>query len=259
MVQGELALIPRKVENVVVSQRLIDGYINATAMCQAAGKQLGHYLSNGTTKAFLSALSDDIGIPISDLVIVIKGGVASNQGTWVHPDVAINLGQWCSPKFAVAVSRWVREWVTNQIAPKTLPYHIERYMANRSEIPPTHFSMLNEMVFGLIGPLEVAGYVIPDDMVPDISTGRMFCRFLRGEKGLDTNALPTYKHRYADGRVVDAKLYPNSVLADFRKYFNTVWLVERAEEYFKEKDPKALKYLPKILPPPATPVKKLKK
>ena len=89
MVQYELALIHRKIENVVVNQRVVDGYINATAMCQAVGKQLGHYLENKTTKEFLKELSSDIGIPISELVIVIKGGVSDAQGTWVHPEVAI--------------------------------------------------------------------------------------------------------------------------------------------------------------------------
>jgi hypothetical protein len=125
-------------------------------------------------------------------------------------------------------------------------------MANRSEIPATHFSMLNEMLFGLIAPLESAGYIMPDDMIPDISTGRMFCRWLREEKGIDTDSLPTYLHRYADGRVVPAKLYPNSVLADFRHYFNYTWLPNKAASYFKDRDSQALSYLPKILPPPPT-------
>ena len=128
-------------------------------------------------------------------------------------------------------------------------------MANRSEIPPTHFSMLNEMIFALIAPLEIAGYTIPDDMVPDISSGRMFCKWLQNKKGIDTDSLPTYRHEYGDGRIVYPKLYPNEVLADFRKHFHKVWLPTRAEKYFQERDPKALKYLPKLLP---APVKRLK-
>ena len=61
-------------------------------MCKAVGKMLGHYLENKTTKDFLEELASDIGIPISGLVIVRKGGKTAEQGTWVHPDVAINLG-----------------------------------------------------------------------------------------------------------------------------------------------------------------------
>ncbi len=247
MVQYELALIPHRVENALVNMRARDGYVNATAMCNAVGKKLNDYTRLSTTKAFLEELSRSTGIPVNVLVVTITDGPNEGRGTWVHPDVAINLGQWCSPKFAVAVSQWVREWVSNRISP-VLPYHIQRYMANRSEIPPTHFSMLNEMIFALIAPLEAAGYTIPETMLPDISTGRMFCKWLREEKKIDTDTLPTYRHRFEDGRVVDAKLYPNEVLGDFRNYFHKIWLPQRASEYFKERDSKALQYLPKLLP-----------
>jgi hypothetical protein len=188
-----------------------------------------------------------MGFPISGLIVTLKGGRPEEQGTWVHPDVAIHLAQWCSPKFAVAVSRWVREWMSGKFAKAKLPYHIERYMANRSEIPHTHFSMLNEMMFGLVGQMEKDGYTLPESMVPDISMGLMFCKFLRS-KGVDTKRLPTYNHRYQDGRVVEAKLYPNSVLADFRTHFHEVWLPKRAIEYFEKRDPKALPHLRKLIP-----------
>src|SRR3990167_4621903 len=92
MTQLELILIPHKVENALINQRAVDGYINATAMCRAVGKKLGHYLENKTTQDFLAELSPDIGIPISGVVIIIKGGIIDVQGTWVHPDVAIHLG-----------------------------------------------------------------------------------------------------------------------------------------------------------------------
>ena len=42
----------------------------------------------------------------------------------------------------------------------------------------------------------------------------------------------TYKHCYEDGRVVDARLYPNALLADFRAHFHEVWLPTRCEAYF---------------------------
>jgi len=246
MVQYELALIPHKVENVLINQRAIDGYVNATAMCNAANKKINDYTRLSVTKAFMEELSRSTGIPVDQLIFTTMDGPNEGRGTWVHPDVAINLGQWCSPKFAVAVTQWVREWVSNRTS-HVLPYHIQRYMANRSEIPPTHFSMLNEMIFALIAPLESAGYTVREDMVPDISAGRMFCKWLRDEKNIDTDTLPTYEHRFEDGRVVNAKLYPNEVLGDFRKYFYTHWLPEKARAYFAERDPKALTHLPKLL------------
>jgi len=218
-------------------------------MCAAVGKQFFDYRRLKSTDEFLWELARDTGIPVSQLVISLKGNTSDyQQGTRIHPDAAIHLGQWCSPKFAVAVARWVREWMSGKIGKGKLPYHIERYMANRSDIPHTHFSMLNEMIFGFIGQMEKDGYTLPETMIPDISMGLMFCKWLRTSKGIDTNSLPTYKHRYQDGRVVDAKLYPNSVLADFRRHFHEEWLPKHAIDYFRKRDPKALPFLQKLLP-----------
>jgi hypothetical protein len=250
--QLELSLIPHRIENTLILQRALDGYVNATAMCTAAGKLFGHYNALRATQDFLTELSSDIGIPISELVVVIKGGNSAQQGTWVHPDVAINLGQWCSPKFAVAVSRWVRDWMAGN-SKAGLPYHIRRYVANASQVPASHFSILNEMIFGIIAPLEARGYTIPEKMMPDISEGRMFCKWLREIKGIDTNLLPTYSHRFEDGRVVSAKLYPVDVLPDFRRHLNQSWIPKQARRYFGERDPNSLPYLEDVilaLPPP---------
>ena len=91
----------------IIRQRISDGYLNATEMCKANGKLYGHYIENKQTKEFLEELSNDIGIQISKIVEVKKGGNNKTQGTWVHPQVAVHLAQWCSPKFSVAVSKWV--------------------------------------------------------------------------------------------------------------------------------------------------------
>jgi len=39
------------------------------------------------------------------------------------------------------------------------------------------------------------------------------------------------------------------MLPMFIEYVDKIWLPERAEIYFSDKDPKALEYLPKLLPP----------
>ncbi len=172
--QFELALIERKVDNSPVQQRLLDGYVNATALCKAAGKNFADYKRLKGTDDFLKELSSDVGIPITELIQTITGGIPQAQGTWVHPQVAINLAQWASPKFAVLVSKWVFEWMNGNIPKaKSLPYHLQRYMMNRTQIPPTHFSIFNEIVYNLIAPLEDRGYQLPDSMVPDISEGRI--------------------------------------------------------------------------------------
>ena len=69
-----LAIIDRNVEGEIIEQRITDGYINATHLCKAAGKEFKHYLENKSTKDFLNALSFEVGIPTSNLVQVISGG-----------------------------------------------------------------------------------------------------------------------------------------------------------------------------------------
>ncbi len=249
----QLALINREIENAFIPQRASDGFINATAMCQAAGKLFADYRRNATTEAFLAELAADMGIPISDLVFSSKGGRSDWQGTWVHPDVAVNLAQWCSPKFAVAVSRWVREWLSGKIQTTKLPYHLERYMANRKSVPQGYWSMLNELTLHLIAPLEQAGYQLPEHMVPDISTGLMFCKVLRDARGVDTASFKKYSHVYGDGRIVQANLYPDPYLPDFRDHFFNTWMPKRALGYFHEKHPAALPFLRQFVALPDNP------
>ena len=241
-------LIEHSMEGEIVPQRPTDGYINATRLCKQAGKLFGHYRESASTKAFLEELSLDIGIPISNLVQVIRGrGDTIDQGTWVHPRVAINLGQWLSPAFAVQVTKWVLDWMQGKTQPY-MPVHVQRFLKNRSKVPHTHFSMLNEIYLSLFATLEENGLIPPDKMMPDISTGRMFSGFLRS-KGFHPESFPTYEHEFADDSrtPVHARLYPIEHLADFRRYFNEVWLPDRAENYFAERFPKALPYLPRIL------------
>ena len=81
--QIALPLVQYELAQEVIHQRVKDGYVNATAMCKAAGKLWADYNRLGTTGLYLQALSADMGIPISELVQSIRGGSPSLQGTWV--------------------------------------------------------------------------------------------------------------------------------------------------------------------------------
>ncbi|WP_140919734.1 KilA-N domain-containing protein [Limnobaculum xujianqingii] len=250
MYQFPLALIPHEIEGEIIHLRAKDGYINATAMCQLANKSFHDYSRLKVTGEFLTELSNETGIPVSELIQTFKGGRVENQGTWIHPQVGINLAQWLSPKFAVRVSGWIYEWMNGGGVPSTkLPVHLERYMINRAAIPHTHFSILNELTFNLVAPLEQAGYTLPENMVPDISQGQVFSKWLRENRGVEPKTFPTYAHKYPDGRIYPARLYPNEYLADFKEHFNTVWLPNHAPKYFGERDKKALGLIEKILLP----------
>lgn len=102
----------KQMNDIAVNQRIIDGYINATALCRSANKKINDYLRLESTKEFLNELSADTGFPVTELIQVVRGGFPKLQGTWVHPYVALNLAQWLSPKFAVQVSKWIYEWMT---------------------------------------------------------------------------------------------------------------------------------------------------
>ena len=243
----QLPLIQREVSGEVVPQRPTDGYINATILCQRAGKLFGHYHESARTKAFLEALSADIGIPISGLVQVRRGGNNKlEQGTWVHPQVAISLGQWLSAEFEVQVTKWVLEWREGHVQ-GYMPVHVARYMKNRAKIDPSmYFSMLNEVYLHFLAPLEDCGIIPPEDLMPDISTGRMFSDYLRS-RGIDPTEFPYYWHEFTDHRpTVRARLYPLKYLEDFRQYFYETWLPTRLESYLKDRIPKALPFLRQI-------------
>lgn len=241
--QTEFPLIGYIVESVPIDQRANDGYINGTSMCKAAGREFGHYNSNQSTKDFLIELSAEIGIPISDLVYTTVGGTPRLQGTWVHPRVAIHLAQWASPKFAVLVSKWVFEWMSGGIKESyKFPYHIRRYLVNRNKIPSTHFSMLDQMTFKLLGALEAKGYVIPSKLMPDISLGKIFSNWLRS-KGYDPDRFPTYEHDFDDGYrpIVPARLYPNELMTEFNLRLDEWIKSGKALQYFSQRDPNSVK------------------
>ena len=96
--------IPREIDGFVIPQRAPDGYVSAAAMCQASGTKMNDYARLAGTQAFIEALESVAGIPATLLVVTTQHGVASEQGTWVHPKVAIHLAQWCSAKFAGLVA-----------------------------------------------------------------------------------------------------------------------------------------------------------
>lgn len=247
--QYSLDLITHTVNSDVIEQRASDGYINASQLCTVAGKQWYQYSREETAGHFRRALASKTGI--SEQTLIQQVPTASGlPATWVHPQVALHLAQWLSAEFAVQVTEWIQEWMSGGRRPARggqIPYHLERHMANVGKVPLTHFSILQEMTMTLIAPLEALGYTLPPEMVPDISQGRMFCKFAREQLGLDTDALPTYTHTFPDGREVQAKLYPVIHLGHFRKFISETWMPERAEGYFRDRDPQALPLLDKVL------------
>lgn len=93
------------------------GYVNASQMCKANGKFLADYTKLKSTKQYLQALSNDMKILISLLVIDMQG-YGSEQSTWIHPEIAIDLARWVSVEFRIWANRTLMKvMLSTQVEP----------------------------------------------------------------------------------------------------------------------------------------------
>jgi hypothetical protein len=102
-----------------ISRRTTDGYVNATTMCKANGKQWNDYWRTDRSTEYLEALSAETGISVSNLCLTTKGG--AYQGTWVHPRVAVDIARWISAPFAVWMDGWFLEELQSRQASQVQP------------------------------------------------------------------------------------------------------------------------------------------
>jgi len=155
-------LIFHSLNDLPIGQRISDGYISATAMCEVAGKRWDNYFRLKSTEEYLSVLSTDLKLGLIEknpfphigataLIQVFQGGDYSQQGTWVHPEVAVDLAKWLSPEFRMLVNRWVVQWMSGshqqqsepQSEPKKLPW-----------TPPEKFPKMTEEEFNGLSPVD---------------------------------------------------------------------------------------------------------
>ncbi len=163
-----------------------------------------------------------------------------------------------------------RKWVTSEVLPSirqtgsfSLPgadlgvhSFVRRFNQNWKNVTPGFYSVISELYLRLHGRFEMEGHTLPDigkdgkALCADISVGRTFSGWLKKNHPEAVNQRQQYEHEYPDGRTVDAYQYPHSTLPLFIEFVDTVWIPQKASQYLKKKDPKALEYLPKLLPPP---------
>lgn len=262
MAQYQLDIVDREYGGEVIRQRSSDGYINATAMCRAAGKEWSEYRRLRQTGLFFDALALDLGVPQVQLFITYQGtpgGDRRNQGTWVHPQIAIDLAQWLSPEFKIRVTRWVMEWMSGLGSPVSarrgyIPDFVDRYHINQQQVPPGYFSVISELFVVAYALLEREGYVLPEkgaqgqNISPDISVGRGVADWIAANyPNLDGQHVE-YTHIFMDGRRISGvRAYPNSMLGIFRDYVINVWMRDIAPRYFGRVDPPALPFVQKVI------------
>ncbi len=109
MNEDQSALVSRHWNGTPISRRITDGYVNATAMCKANGKQWNDYFRLDGTARYLEALSGSTGIPVDRLFYSVITGPNDSRGTWVHPNMAVETARWISAPFAVWMNQWFLE------------------------------------------------------------------------------------------------------------------------------------------------------
>lgn len=131
----------RQWEGHAIQRRRADGYVNATAMCQANGKKWNDYARLDRTHAYIAALAAVAGNPATEnhgLIHVIQGGPPHLQGTWIHPRLAVDLARWCRPAFAV----WMDGWLLEQLGA------VDPTPTRQSKANPQGAATDDEILFG---------------------------------------------------------------------------------------------------------------
>ena len=160
-----------------------------------------------------------------------------------------------------------QRWVTKEVLPSIrkkgsygindrsgLPNFVIRYQDNLHRIGWNYFSVIGELFLTLYQELEKTGYQIPEKgidgqlIMPDISAGRMFADYLKRTNSEFYGTHKFYKHTFPDARRdVKARMYPLKASPTFREFICLDWIPNNAHRYFKERDPAALDYLPKLI------------
>ncbi len=240
-VPNQLALVPHSYQGAVIQQRLNDGYINATAMCKAAGKEWANYHQNGATKDFLVALQRSLGIPRDQIVQSIMTGSNEARGTWVHPQVAINLAQWVSGEFAVLVSEWVFEWLSGRSrSDKVWQQFQDRVSLVYDNVPAGYFCIFREIA-DVFATLFSRGVDPGTRMILDISVGLHWGNHWRKEGLADHFGERANFHHYYPKMFSQswsnpqlAACYPEDALPTFRRWMREVYIPQKMPTYLRD-------------------------
>ena len=162
-----------------------------------------------------------------------------------------------------------QKWIYHEVLPQirktgvfrlrgpATPAFIKRFNENWDRVDTGYFSVISELVIRIYGRLEMAGYNMPDrgkkgkEIRPDVSVGKLFPKWLEKKAPEKIDKFKMYDHKLPEGMGIEevpARQYELAVLPEFIEYVDTIWLKERSYKYFKERDEKALDYLPKLIP-----------
>lgn len=237
---NQLMLVPHSYQGSLIQQRASDGFINATAMCKAAGKEWSGYRRLDSTTEFLAALEGSLQIHRDVIVQSIISGPNEHRGTWIHPQVAIHLAQWLSAEFAVRVSEWVYDWMLGKPpTDRVWQQYEDRISLVNNTVPLGYFCVFNELS-DLMASLISNGANPGTRMILDISVGRTWASHWK-DAGLAAKFGPRAKfpHNYPNyfpqswSNPQEANCYPEDALPTFRRWMREVYVPHKMPVYLK--------------------------
>jgi len=209
------------------------------------------------TSDAVSRLDDD-----EKSTIVITDGTSGNPNKSIISESGLYALIFKSSKPS---AKQFRKWVTKEVIPAIrkkgsyginrleTPNFVVRYNDNWDRTDKGHFSVISELFIRLYGRFERVGYQIPNrafdgkEMRPDTSVGKMFSTYLKKNHPDMADMYKMYMHKFQGGLELEARQYKNELLPIFIEFIDSHWIPENAQKYFKERDPLALNYLPKLL------------
>lgn len=90
-----------------------DGWVNATQMAKPFNKTTKDFLRTQGAQAYIAALENSVR---QKCLTVNQGGSATEQGTWMHPDLAMEFARWLSPEFSIWCNHIIRRILSRQSA-----------------------------------------------------------------------------------------------------------------------------------------------
>lgn len=158
---------------------------------------------------------------------------------------------------AVGIRTWIQQQLNWSRVSSQAPYWYQRLILflSQNKVPAGYFSIFQETIT-LVGELETAGYVLPDNAIPDISIGKCWANYLRTERINPNDVAINYPHQYPGWKhPVDANAYPEELLPKFRKWFRETYKPTKLPAYLVGKDTAALPALSKMLGVPIAALK----
>ena len=218
----------------IVSQES-DGFVSLTDMAKIHNKSVADYLRLDNTKAYLEALSLDMGITTSSLTRIVKGK-GKHQGTWAHPDIAIDFAQWCSPTFKVWANRTLRGVISQPSEPKkAIAYYSDRCADIRKNlVKPKGSWCVIEKCNHLLLEVEKAGYPIDKFDLLDSSVGKRYAQYRR-EIGYSEPTQSAHYQLPHCPRPVAIACYPSSELGIFSDWLEGIYEERHLNKYLLDK------------------------